>query len=228
MRFAPGIHVPPDQPGAVFAFPSHTTVLLEPRAVLRGKVALDRVTDVQILGHGIIDQPERGFEITYSSDITIHDLNTFSAAPWADGTDMMSCADVRVNNVFLRTSDDSVAIYGHRWNFAGDARNITITDAILWAGVAHPINIGLHGGGETAPEVIENIAFRRIDVLEHDEDDPECREAVKRLRTHRAHRIGGKHGTDRHSAQPKGATQPDRQQRHGHRLRKEKAEKKAT
>jgi hypothetical protein len=198
VRFAPGIHVPPDQPGAVFAFPSHTTVLLEPGAVLRGKIALDRVTDVQILGHGIIDQPERGFEITYSSDITIdgptvinpkhytvfcgqsdhiaiHDLNTFSAAPWSDGIDMMSCADVRVDNVFLRTSDDSVAIYGHRWNFAGDARNITVSDAVLWADVAHPINIGLHGGGETAPEVIENIAFRRIDVLEHDEDDPEYR-----------------------------------------------------
>jgi len=196
VRFGPGIHTPLDQPGAVFSFPSHTTVLLDPGAVLRGKIVLDRVRDVHIVGRGIIDQPERGFEITYSSDITIdgptvvnpkhytlfcgqsdhitiRDLNSFSAAPWSDGLDMMSCSDVRVDNVFLRTSDDSIAIYGHRWGFRGDARNIEVSDAILWADVAHPINIGLHGGGNSAPETIENIAFRRIDVLEHDEDDPE-------------------------------------------------------
>lgn len=198
IRFGPGIHTPPDQPGAVFSFPSHTMVLLDPGAVLRGKIVLDRVRDVHILGRGIIDQPERGFEITYSSDITIdgptvvnpkhytlfcgqsdhitvRDLNSFSAAPWSDGLDMMSCSDVTVENVFLRTSDDSIAIYGHRWGFHGDARNIAVTDAILWADVAHPINIGLHGGGDSTPETIENIAFRRIDVLEHDEDDPEYR-----------------------------------------------------
>ena len=198
VRFGPGLHVPPDQPGAVFAFPSHTTVILDPGAVLRGKIVLDRVSDVRILGRGIIDQPERGFEITHSRDITIdgptvinpkhytvfcgqsdhvaiRDLNTFSAAPWSDGIDMMSCSDVSVDDVFLRTSDDSIAIYGHRWGFRGDARNVTVRDAILWADVAHPINIGLHGGGDGAPEVIENLAFRRIDVLEHDEDDPEYR-----------------------------------------------------
>jgi hypothetical protein len=198
VRFGPGIHTPPDQPGAVFSFPSHTMVLLDPEAVLRGKIVLDRVSDVHILGRGIIDQPERGFEITYSTDITIdgptvvnpkhytllcgqsdhitiRDLNSFSAAPWSDGLDLMSCSDVTVDNVFLRTSDDSIAIYGHRWGFRGDARNVTVSNAILWADVAHPINIGLHGGGDSAPETIENIAFRRIDVLEHDEDDPEYR-----------------------------------------------------
>jgi len=198
VRFGPGVHLPPDQPGAVFAFPSHTTVLLDSGAVLRGKIVLDRVSDVQILGHGILDQPERGFEITYSHDITIdgptvvnpkhytvlcgqsdhlviRDLNSFSAAPWSDGIDMMSCSDVQIDNVFLRTSDDSIAIYGHRWGFTGDARNVAVRNAVLWADVAHPINIGLHGGGDAAPEVIENLRFEHIDVLEHDEDDPEYR-----------------------------------------------------
>lgn len=195
-QFGAGIHVPPDLPGSVFSFPSHSIVRLDPGAVLRGKIVLDRVTDVTITGRGIIDMPERGFEITHSSRITVDgptvinpkhytvycgqsdhvalsDLNTFSAAPWSDGLDFMSCSDVTVSNVFLRTSDDAVAIYGHRWSFKGDARRFNISDAVLWADVAHPINIGLHGGGTEAPEVIEDIAFRRIDVLEHDEDDPE-------------------------------------------------------
>ncbi len=196
VRFGPGVHVPPDLPGSVFSFPSHTVVQLDPGAVLRGKIVLDRVTDVRIVGRGIIDTPERGFEITHSSRITVDgptvvnpkhytvycgqsdhvaitDLNTFSAAPWSDGLDFMSCSDVKVANVFLRTSDDSVAIYGHRWGFSGDARRFDVSDAVLWADVAHPINIGLHGGGDAAPETIEDIAFHRIDVLEHDEDDPE-------------------------------------------------------
>src|SRR3546814_17183207 len=45
-----------------------------------------------------------------------------------------------------------------------------VTNSVLWADVAHPINIGLHGSREQ-PEVIENIVFRNIDVLGHDEDD---------------------------------------------------------
>lgn len=110
--------------------------------------------------------------------MTIRDLATFSAMGWSDGLDFMSCSDVRISNVFLRTGDDSIAIYGHRWGFSGDVRNFDVRDAVLWADVAHPINIGLHGGGKDAPEVIEDIAFRRIDILEHDEDDPEYQGAM--------------------------------------------------
>ncbi len=199
--FGPGIHRPPDQPGSVFSFPSDRIVYLAPGAVLRGKVVLDRVSNVRIVGRGIIDEPERGFEITYSQnvtidgptvlnpqhytvfcgqsrDVTIHNLTTFSAKPWSDGLDFMSCSDVKISDVFLRTSDDSIAIYGHRWGFAGDARNFDVRDAVLWADVAHPINIGLHGGGKDAPELIEKIAFRGIDILEQDEDDRDYQGAM--------------------------------------------------
>ncbi len=199
--FGPGVHRPPDQPGAVFSFPSDSVVYLAPGAVLRGKIVLDRVSNVRISGRGIIDQVERGFEITYSRNVSIDgptvinprhytvfcgqsqglritDLATFSAAPWSDGLDLMSCSDVRISDVFLRTSDDSIAIYGHRWGFSGDARDFDVRDAVLWADVAHPINIGLHGGGRDAPETIERIAFRRIDILEHDEDDHDYQGAL--------------------------------------------------
>ena len=38
---------------------------------------------------------------------------------------------------------------------------------------AHPINIGGHGDPDSPTgEVIENLTFRNIDILEHDEDDP--------------------------------------------------------
>jgi hypothetical protein len=70
----------------------------------------------------------------------------------------------------MRNSDDTIAIYGGRWDYKGDARNYRVTNSILWADIAHPINIGGHGSPGGA-EVIEDIQFRNIDVLAHDEDD---------------------------------------------------------
>jgi hypothetical protein len=102
--------------------------------------------------------------------LTIRDLKAFSAGSWTDGIDLMSCSDVVIDGVFLRNSDDTIAIYGSRGDYRGDARNYRVINSILWADIAHPINIGLHGNG-SAPEVIENLVFRNIDVLGHDEDD---------------------------------------------------------
>ena len=50
--------------------------------------------------------------------------------------------------------------------------NITVQNSILWADIAHPINVGGHGDPESLiGETIENLIFRNIDILEHDEDD---------------------------------------------------------
>ncbi|WP_211253740.1 hypothetical protein [Flavobacterium daejeonense] len=51
----------------------------------------------------------------------------------------MSCSDVEIDNVFMRNSDDCITIYGHRWDFYGDARNYFIHNAVLWADVAYLI-----------------------------------------------------------------------------------------
>jgi hypothetical protein len=73
-----------------------------------------------------------------------------------------------VEDVFMRNSDDCIAIYAHRWGFYGDSRNIIVRNSILWADVAHPIMIGTHGNPEK-PETIEDILFSNIDILNHDE-----------------------------------------------------------
>lgn len=191
--FGPGVHFPPEDAKGAFQIPSNKTVYIHGSAMLRGKLLIDNASNINVVGRGIIDQGERGFEITQSSHVTIdgpivvnpkhytvfcgqsnnvviRNIKAFSAASWTDGIDMMSCSDVEIDQVFLRTSDDSIAIYGHRWGFFGDARNISVANSVLWADVAHPINIGLHGNNKT-PELIENISFNNIDILGHDEDD---------------------------------------------------------
>jgi hypothetical protein len=185
--FGPGVH----SPGRTFRVASGKTVYLAGGAVVKSKLLCDRVENVRILGRGVLYQAERGVEITFSKNIeidgitvtnpdhytvyggqsqniTIRNLKAFSSKGWSDGIDLMSCSDVLIDSVFMRNSDDCIAIYGHRWDFYGDARNITVRNSSLWADVAHPVNMGTHGNPEE-PEVIENIIFENIDILNHDE-----------------------------------------------------------
>jgi len=193
--FGPGVHQPKDLPGDEFNIPSGKTVYIDGGAVLRAKLVVDRAKDVKIKGRGIIDQTLRGVEIRHSDNveiegviflnpkhytiygggsdnISIHNIKSFSANGWSDGIDLMSCKDVTIDDVFMRNSDDCIAIYGHRWDYFGDVRNYKVSNSILWADVAHPINIGLHGNTEKNSETIENLHFKNIDILEQDEDDP--------------------------------------------------------
>lgn len=194
MYFGPGIHKPKDLPGIEIRIPSNTTVYLAPGAVMQAKLVVDHADNVKILGRGILDHPQRGIEVTNSSNIlidgitvlnpdhytifggqsdglTVRNLKGFSCKGWSDGIDLMSCKNVTIDNVFLRNSDDCIALYGHRWRFYGDSRNVTVQNSVLWADVAHTINIGGHGDAEGKGDIIEDYIFRNIDILEHDEDD---------------------------------------------------------
>ena len=194
--FGPGLHNPPDNSNGTFNITSGKTVYIAGGAVVRGRLMCDSVKNVRIIGRGIVDQPSRGVEITHSKNVTIdgiifinpkhytiyggaskdlviRNIKSFSSNGWSDGIDLMSCSDVVIDDVFMRNSDDCIAIYGHRWNFYGNARNISITNSTLWADIAHPTNIGIHGNTEIAGDTIENITFKNIDILEQDEDDPE-------------------------------------------------------
>jgi hypothetical protein len=198
--FGAGIHVPPEGADR-FVIPSDTRVYFAPGAILEGGIDLRGAHNVQLTGHGLITKAkDEGILVAHarnigidglvivnpghysvqcgqSTGITITDFKAISMGSWTDGLDFMSCSDVRVDDVFLRNSDDNIAIYGGRWDYRGDARNYLITRATLWADIAHPVNIGLHGTPGAA-ETIANLTFRDIDILEHDEDDPEYQGAL--------------------------------------------------
>jgi pectate lyase len=190
--FGPGVHVLPEGQKS-FRIPSNKTVVIAGGALVQGMIEIRDAENVRVIGHGIVDGPQEGFLVAYSrnvtidgptivnpnhysvlcgqsSGLTIRNIKAFSAASWGDGIDLFGCTDVSVDDVFLRNSDDTIAIYGSRWDYSGDTRNFSLTNSILWADIAHPINIGLHGSKEK-PETIENLVFRNIDVLGHDEDD---------------------------------------------------------
>ena len=192
--FGPGIHKPKDLPSGEIKIPSNTTVYLAPGAVVKAKLCVDRAKNVRIIGRGILANPLRGVEITYSknvlvegitminpqhytvfggesSDITVRNIKSFSRHGWSDGIDLMCCRNVTIDNIFLRNSDDCIALYNHRWWYWGGSRNIRISRAKLWADVAHPFNFGCHGDDRSRRgEVLRNVVVTDCDVLNEDGD----------------------------------------------------------
>lgn len=179
--------------------PSHTEIYLEGGAVLKGALVCDHAEDIRISGRGVIELADfdrfggvNGLRISHSCNITVENLifinpphytvflgdsgnvtirniKSFSCEGWSDGVDMMSCWNILVDGGFLRTSDDCIAIYGSRWDNRGGSRNITVRNLSVWADVAHPLMIGTHGAHEEDGDVIEDILFENIDILEHHE-----------------------------------------------------------
>ncbi|MCD8318613.1 MAG: glycosyl hydrolase family 28 protein, partial [Paraprevotella sp.] len=197
--FGPGVHAPKDLPNNEIAIPSNCTVYLAPGAVVKAKLRLDKVENVRILGRGMLYHPLRGVEITHSRNIrvegitvvdpqhytiygggsenvTIRNVKSFSSRGWSYGIDLMCCRNWLIDDVFLRTSDDCLAFYNHRWWFWGNSRELTVQNSVLWADAAHAMHIGLHGDDlSDEGELLSKVTFCNIDVLNVDEDDDNYR-----------------------------------------------------
>lgn len=187
--FGPGLHKTTDN---VVKVPSGKTLYLAGGAVLTSRVEFHEVENARIIGRGVLYNTANGILVEYSRNIeidgimvlnpssgysvtvgqskqvTIRNLHSYSHGQWGDGIDVFSSEDVLIEGVWMRNSDDCIAIYAHRWDYYGDCRNITVRDSTLWADVAHPVNVGTHGNTDK-PETIENLVFSNIDILDHRE-----------------------------------------------------------
>lgn len=123
-----------------------------------------------ILISGIVVLPHKYTVIMgESKDVTIDNIKSFSFEGNGDGLDIFCSANIKINRVFMRNSDDCIAIYGHRWDYYGNVKNITVQNSVLWADVAHPILIGTHGDS-VHPDTISGIVFQDIDILDQHEN----------------------------------------------------------
>ena len=194
--FAPGLHRLKND---LCPLPSNTTVILAGGAVVMGGFLIEGQENVTVKGKGMIFLAHvkketflRGVDIRFSQNIVIEgitimnpahysillgcsnnvqikEVKAFSCVGWSDGIDMMACENIRIEGVFLRNSDDCIAIYGGRNEYTGNTRNVLVKNSILWADVAHPTMIGVHGDAADGGSIIENISFENIDILEHHE-----------------------------------------------------------
>lgn len=183
--FGPGVHYLPND---TLYVPAGKTVYVAGGAVVVGCINARNTHDVKIVGRGIVRPKTKyaGIRVensrrvlvdglistqcpTGGSDsVTIRNVKVISYYGWGDGLNVFSSNNVLLDSVFCRTSDDCTTVYGTRLGFEGGCRNVTMQNATLWADVAHPIFIGLHGDVEH-PEVLENLNYINIDILDHRE-----------------------------------------------------------
>lgn len=166
--------------------PPGTTVYVASGATITLPIAFHNISDASIRGRGLLLKAPITIEyasriavrdlvlintnigVAVSSDVTVSGIRSFSIGAWGDGFDSYCSRNVLVDSVFMRNSDDNIALYQHRNNWSGDSSNLTIQNAVLWADYAHPINIGTHGNTPN-PETMDGVIIRNIDVLDHRE-----------------------------------------------------------
>ena len=183
--YAPGFY---NQQDTIYV-PSNTTIYLAGGSYFTGTFAINDAENVSILGRGVARHP-RGYEGAHvyrsknvlidglivntcptggSDGVTLHDVRSISHPAWGDGLNVFASQNVLIDRVFCRNSDDCTTAYATRKGFNGSVRNVHMRNSTLWADVAHPIIIGLHGAAAGSnPEKrdsIENLAYENIDIL---------------------------------------------------------------
>ncbi|CAG8084983.1 unnamed protein product [Penicillium salamii] len=124
-----------------------------------------------ILVEGVTSLGANGFSLSAGECKSVHvnRYRSFSSSGNGDGVDFFCSSDIMIENCFLRNSDDTIALYSHRWNWYGDSSRITIQNCVLLPDIAHAINMGTHGNPES-PETTSDITIRNIDILDHEEN----------------------------------------------------------
>ncbi|WP_345951347.1 glycosyl hydrolase family 28 protein [Mucilaginibacter sp. PAMB04274] len=131
-------------------------------------ITVEYSKDVKV--EGIIVLPHKYTVLMgQSSDINVDNIKSFSFEGNGDGLDIFCCTNVNISRVFMRNSDDCIAIYGHRWKYYGNSTNITVKNAVLWADVAHPLLIGTHGDSAD-PDTLSKMKFANLDILDQHEN----------------------------------------------------------
>lgn len=140
-----------------------------PRELDGGAILIERSKN--ILVDGVTSLRSFGFSlpIVEGKDVRINRYRSFSGYGNGDGIDLFCCRNILINDCFLRNSDDTIAIYGHRWDYYGDTQNIIVRNCTLLPDIAHPIQIGTHGNPDE-PETLSNIHISNIDILDHCEN----------------------------------------------------------
>jgi len=175
---------------------SNQTVYIEGGAIVRGHFMTDKCKDIQILGRGILDNSQylkgshRPVEINEcenvwidgiiltesrhwscashaSRNVTYNNLKIVSDNDWDDGIDIVGSKKVLVNNCFIRTKDDCIAVksgvnYFTKFNSGFNVTDVVVQNSVMWNGVwGNALEIGF----ETRSDTIQNVTFKNCDLI---------------------------------------------------------------
>ncbi|WP_308636419.1 glycosyl hydrolase family 28 protein [Paenibacillus silvisoli] len=120
---------------------------------------------VTIEGISVIDGPTWHVVPTGCTDVSITNVNILTYAGTGDGIDIVGCENVTVDNAFVRSKDDCIAIkavdYFHPAGLH-DVKNVRVTRSVFWnAEWGNALEIGY----ETRCASISEIEFSDCDVI---------------------------------------------------------------
>jgi polygalacturonase len=174
---------------------SNQTVYIEGGAIVRGSF-IARGKNIKIIGRGILDNSRydrgearpieiyesenvllEGFIITESKhwtcgsyaskNVTYRNIKIVSDNDWDDGIDIVGSQKIVVDNCFIRTKDDCIAIkagvgYFTKFNNSFDVDDVVVKNSVLWNGVW---GNGIEIGFETRTDTIKNVTFINCDLI---------------------------------------------------------------
>ena len=188
--FPPGFYTQEQMDSLITPLPSGgagggAVIYLAGGSYFTGTFAIEDAENVSILGRGIA-RPTNGYEgchvyrsknvlidglilntcpIGESDGVTLHDVRSISHPQWGDGLNIFGgSSNILYDRVFCRNSDDCTTAYATRKGFSGSVRNVRMTNSTLWADVAHPIMIGLHGDPKVGDSIV-NLRYDNIDII---------------------------------------------------------------
>ncbi len=177
LYFANGI----SEPGTI-NLKSNQTIYLAAGAVVKSNIKGSDISNVKITGRGIL----QGFVMVKNATnlrfdgILIHNpyfewCNTITnchhsgyenvkifsySIPWGtDGIDPVGCTNFSINDCFIRTGDDCVAI---KSNYGQKTDSIAVTNCLM---AGYNSNDGVTLGFELDGDPVQNILVKNIDIL---------------------------------------------------------------
>ncbi|MDR1155623.1 MAG: hypothetical protein LBL04_13030 [Bacteroidales bacterium] len=200
LYFGRGVHHP-----GVIRVKDSQTVYIAGGAVVHGVIVAKNVKNVKIKGRGILDASSfsrdqgNSIQMTDCENIAIEGIILRDAPSFAvtafgssnirvdnikligmwryntDGIDVINSHDVSINNTFMRTFDDAIALkgvkgwhvvpgeWGMEWDRPqqGNIYNVYVNNCVVWCDWGRALEIG----AETVADSIYHCFFRNSDII---------------------------------------------------------------
>ncbi len=146
-----------------------TNIALRGRGIIDGSLCpghtrnLVEVKGANISLEGVImrDSSTWTLPIRNSEQVTVKNIKIFGYRGNSDGIDICNSRKIKVSGCYLRTMDDLVVVKTND-KHGGEARDIEVTQCVLWNELAHALSVGAE-----LRDNVEHVRFSDCDVI-HD------------------------------------------------------------
>jgi len=126
-------------------------------------VNIKNTNNVEMSGIILMDAPMWTTTFNNCRDVLVKDTKTICYVINSDGINIVNTQNAIIEDVFVRSGDDCIAIKGlHRSKNRANVNNVWVRNSTLWADQANAIEIG----HETSMFEIKDVHFSNIDILE--------------------------------------------------------------